>query len=266
MTRAGAGRRVAEPAVELTRRVEGLRRGRPAARRPRPESTSRSRRASSSAWSAPPAAARRRCSTWSPGSTSRRAAGVDVRRPHRPDVPGGGAVPVADGRRQRRAGPAARRAAPPRAAPPGSTSCCASVHLDGFARQAAARAVGRHAPAGGAGPGARPGRRRAADGRALRRARRHDPRPAPRRARADLARPRPHRRCSSPTTSARRCAWATGCVVLSQPARAGWPHEFVVDIAAAPPHRLARGERAGRDHHRPAARGGASSCSRRPQD
>ena len=64
-------------------------------------------------------------------------------------------------------------------------------------RQAApARALGRHAPARRARPRARAGRRRAAHGRAVRRARRDDPRPAPRRARSavDLDRQDDHLR------------------------------------------------------------------------
>ena len=58
-----------------------------------------------------------------------------------------------------------------------------AVHLDGFARQAAAPAVRRHAPARRPGAGVRPGRRHPADGRAVRRARRDDPRRPAQRAR-----------------------------------------------------------------------------------
>ena len=61
------------------------------------------------------------------------------------------------------------------------------VHLSRLRRQPPARAVGRDAPAGRARPRARPGRGRPADGRAVRRARRDDPRRAARRAGADLA-------------------------------------------------------------------------------
>ena len=60
-------------------------------------------------------------------------------------------------------------------------------------RQAPARTLRRHAAAGGDGPGAGPGRGRAADGRAVRRAGRDDPRPAARRAGADLRRADPDR-------------------------------------------------------------------------
>ena len=62
------------------------------------------------------------------------------------------------------------------------------VRLGDFGRQAPARALRRHAPAGRAGPHAGPGHAGAADGRAVRRARRDDPRPPARRARADLDR------------------------------------------------------------------------------
>ena len=48
------------------------------------------------------------------------------------------------------------------------------VHLVGLRQEAAARAVRRHAPTHRAGPGARPGLAGAADGRAVRRARRDD--------------------------------------------------------------------------------------------
>ena len=75
--------------------------------------------------------------------------------------------------------------------------------------EAPARAVGRHATAGRAGACARAGRRRAAHGRAVRRARRHDPRPAARRARAPVDRAATSPSCSSPTTCAKRCASAT---------------------------------------------------------
>ena len=63
------------------------------------------------------------------------------------------------------------------------------LELSGSRRSAgkwSAPAVRRHAPAGRDGPGPGPGRRRAAHGRAVRRARRDDPRPAARRAGADL--------------------------------------------------------------------------------
>ena len=87
--------------------------------------------------------------------------------------------------------------------------------------EAAARALRRDASAGGARPGARPGRGTAADGRALRRARRHHPRPAPRRARVALDRPRASPCSSSPTTCVRPHASATGSC-FSPAGRAGW--------------------------------------------
>ena len=153
------------------------------------------------------------------------------------DVPGGGAVPVAHrgaatsswrcGSRACRAGraPGARRRAA-RARPPRR-----------LRRQAAARALGRHAPARRAGPGARPGRRRAADGRAVRRARRHDPRPAPRRARRALARARPHRRLRDPQRARGRAARRPRRAAAAA-ARAGWRPRRSIDIAAPPAHRL----------------------------
>ena len=89
-------------------------------------------------------------------------------------------------RRQRRAGAAAAAACPAAERQRPRRELLELVHLDGLRRQAAPRAVRRHAPARRPGPGARPGGRRPADGRAVRRARRHDPRPPARRARADL--------------------------------------------------------------------------------
>ena len=71
-------------------------------------------------------------------------------------------------------------------------------------RPASARAVRRHAPAGGPRPGARPGVGDRADGRAARRAGRHDPRPDARPDRVGVAGGRVHRASSSPTTCARR--------------------------------------------------------------
>ena len=88
-------------------------------------------------------------------------------------------------------------------------------------RQAAARAVRRHAPAGSAGPRACPGRGRAADGRAVRRAGRDDPRRAARRARPGQRSASASRSpsCSSRTTCARRSASATAsCCCPAGPA------------------------------------------------
>ena len=143
--------------------------------------------------------------------------------------------------------PAERRRAGRRAARPGAPGR--------LRRQAAARAVRRHAPAGRAGPRAGPGRRRAADGRAVRRARRDDPRPAARRARADLARARRSPCCSSPTTCARRSGSATGWS-CSAAARAGSSRSSRWPIRAPAADRLARGVRAGR-------RRSPTGCARR---
>ena len=86
-----------------------------------------SRPASSSAWSAPPAAARAPCSTWSPGWTGPAAGRSTLgrRRQPRADVPGAGALSLADRRRQRRGAAEAAPAAPGRSAASGSPSCCA---------------------------------------------------------------------------------------------------------------------------------------------
>ena len=96
-------------------------------------------------------------------------------RQGRADVPGVGAVPVAHRWAERGAGPAAAGRAPQGAPDPGAPSCSSSC-TSTASPTSAPRAVGWHAPAGRPGPGARPGRRRAAHGRAVRRARRHDPR------------------------------------------------------------------------------------------
>ena len=98
--------------------------------------------------------------------------------------------------------------------------------------------------------------RRAAHGRAVRRARRDDPRPPARRARGalDAHRPTvavrdPQRARGGPPRRPGRAARRAG--------PGGSPHEFPIDDPPAPAHRLARGRRArGRDH-RPTARGGA---------
>ena len=77
-------------------------------------------------------------------------------------------------------------------------------------RQAAARALGRHAPAGGGGAGPRDAAEDAPDGRAVRRPRRPDAGEDAGLPRRCLARsPRP-RSCSSPTTSTRRWRSPTG--------------------------------------------------------
>ena len=105
--------------------------------------------------------------------------------------------------------PAGRRAAG--AGPPGRPG-----------RPAAPRALGRHAPAGRPGPGPGPGRRDPAHGRALRRPRRHDPRPAARRARAGVVEPPASPSSSSPTTCGRRPAWPTASS-CSPACPARWP-------------------------------------------
>ena len=76
---------------------------------------------------------------------------------------------------------------------------------------------------------ARPGRRRAADGRAVRRARRDDPRRPARRARAHLAPSAGSPCCSSPTTCARPPGSATGSSLL-QPRPGRIVEEFPVDL------------------------------------
>ena len=69
----------------------------------------------------------------------------------------------------------------------------------------------------------------------------------------------PHRRSSSPTTSARPPGSATAIVLLSsRPGRVA--EEFARRHRPAPPHRVARGLGARRRDHRPAARGGAPPC------
>ena len=82
------------------------------------------------------------------------------------------------------------------------------VNLDGVREEASARALGRHASTRRACPCARAGCRRAAHGRAVRRARRDDPRHPARRARAHLAREATSRSCSSRTTCVKRCVSA----------------------------------------------------------
>ena len=123
----------------------------------------------------------------------------------------------------------------------------------------APRALRRHAPAGRHRPGLRPGRRRAADGRAVRRPRRHDPRPPARRARAAVARPHLHACCSSPTTCARRSASATGSC-CSRPGRAGSSRSSRSTSTGPAASRRPRCQRARRRDHRPAARGGPPPC------
>ena len=118
------------------------------------------------------------------------------------------------------------------------------VHLGGFAHQATPRAVGRDAPAGGAGPGPGPGRRHPADGRALRRARRHHPGPAARRARAGVAGHRPHGGLRHPQRPRGGPPRRPGRAAV-QPARAGRRRLHRLG-QPAPEDRITRGRRAGR--------------------
>ena len=133
------------------------------------------------------------------------------RRPPGPDVPGARPLPVADRGQEHRTRPEAARGAQGRAARRGRAAARTGP-AEGRVRQAGARAVGRYAPARGAGPRARPGQPAAADGRAVRGARRHHPGRAARRADPDLGGDRTCPSSSSRTTCARRCgsrsAWS----------------------------------------------------------
>ena len=103
------------------------------------------------------------------------------------------------------------------------------------------------------------GRRRAADGRAVRRPRRHDPRPAARRAGPDLDGPGPDRAVRHPQRARGGPARRPGGAAV-QPARPG--HRRVRGAHSGPaPDRLGAGRRAGRQDHRPAARGDGTSWS-----
>ncbi|CAA9270534.1 MAG: ABC-type probable sulfate transporter, ATPase component, partial [uncultured Acidimicrobiales bacterium] len=170
--------------------------------------------------------------------------------PHRPHVPGGGPLPVADGARQRRPAAAAGRHETGRAPPPGRGA--AGPGAPGWpGRPPSARALRWHAPAGRAGPGPGPGRRDPPHGRAVRRPRRHDPRPAARRARAGVGQHRPHDRLRHPQRP------RGGPAVRpdrppDQPARQGG-RRVPRHHRPAPPHRLTRGDGPGRGGHRPAA-------------
>ena len=190
MTSTHDARRRARPlGGRALRRDQGVRPRRAAPSLALDRSRWTSRRASSSAWSARPAAARARCSTWSPGSTAVSGGTIAVAGGARPGLmfqePAlfpwltvGGNVEL----------PLKLRGAAPGRAPGAGRGAAATPCTWATSPQAAARAVRRHAPAGRAGPHARPGHARPADGRAVRRARRDDPRHPARRARADLAR------------------------------------------------------------------------------
>ena len=174
-------------AARIDARLQVVRRpGAAAARAGRHQPRRRARASSSACWGRP-AAASPPCSTWSPGSTGRPPGTIEhARRAARPDVPGARAVPVADRRQATsnwRCGCAACRAP---SAGSEAERLLALVRLRRRVRQAGARAVRRHAAARRAGPGARPGQPAAADGRAVRRARRHHPRRAARGADPDL--------------------------------------------------------------------------------
>ena len=91
----------------------------------------------------------------------------------------------------------------------GSTSCCNRVGLDGFGGKLPARAFRRHAAARRDRAGAVVQAVGAADGRAVRRARRLHPRGDEPAGRGDLARDQDDHRASSPTRSTRRSSSPT---------------------------------------------------------
>ena len=144
-------------AVRLDARVQGLRPGRRRRRSRSTASTSTCSPASSSAWSAPRAAARAPCSTSSPAST-RPTAGHGRRSTGRTALMFQEAAlfPWLTVAGQRRAGAQAARACRRPSARRGSSDAAARRAPRRLRRQAAARAVRRHAPARGARPGASP--------------------------------------------------------------------------------------------------------------
>ena len=161
-----------------------------------------------------------------------------------------------------------------RAARPRPSGCCELVRLGGRVRQAGARAVRRHAAARRAGPRAGPGQPAAADGRAVRRARRHHPRCAARRADPDLGGDRASPSCSSPTTCARRYGSPQRVVLLSSRPGPDRPRVGGRHPAAAPDRGRGRGRTVRRDHRTtawgdpppwPALRP-AEPSDRRPED
>ena len=179
------------------------------------------------------------------------------RGPHRAHVPGRRPVPVADRGGERRPGAQAAQGPQGRAPRPGGRAARPGRPHD--VRQAPApRAVGRHAPAGRPGPGLRPGRRRPPHGRALRGARRHDPRRDARRAREPVADAAPHRPVRHPQRARGRPPGRPHRRG-HQPARAG-PLGRRGRRRPAPPHRVAPGGRHRHPGDRPAAPGGAPPC------
>ena len=138
--------------------------------------------------------------------------GKPVRGPaaprHRLRVPGERAVSLVHDRRERQA----RHGVPGRAegrARAARAQGAGGGRAQGFHGPLSGAAFRRHAPARGAGPRAQPADRHAADGRAVRRARRadpHDPRRGP--VGAAVA-PATRPSCSSPIRSAKRCSSPT---------------------------------------------------------
>ena len=124
-------------------------------------------------------------------------------------LPGGGAVSLADDRRQRPAAAGDHGLRPGRAGGAGEAGAGAG-RARRLREEVSLAALGRHAAAGVDRPGAGVRRRHPADGRAVRGARRDRPRPAERGAAASSgrgpARPSP----SSPTRSPRRCSSRPG--------------------------------------------------------
>ena len=145
----------------------------------------------------------------------RRAAGGAAESRDRLRVPGRRAAAVAHAcwRTSRcRSRSAAARRCPARAR---RRSCWSWSASTGWETGLSARAVGRHAPARGDRPRAGLGPAAAADGRAVRRARRDHARPAERGAAAASGRRPARRSCSSPTRSTRRPSSARSVLLLA---------------------------------------------------
>ena len=144
-------------------------------------------------------------------------------------VPGPWPVSLDDGAAQRRVQPEGARHRRRRERAARAAAMLALTGLDGLRRPLSARAVGRHAAAGRHRPRADHRAAGAADGRAVRRARRPDPRPAAGRAAGDLGSGSAPRCCSSPTASTRRCSWPTASW-CSRRGRAGSSADVTVDL------------------------------------